>query len=96
MAAAILSFPSGRPWSVRQHPRKRTSALGFLDTALRDAPAACIVRDLSLHGAKVVPSSSVAAEDVRFLTVPGLGIEMQIRLVWINAVELGFVVNRLD
>ena len=89
MAAMVVAFASGKPWSARQHPRKGTTLLGFLDTVRRDAPIACVVKDLSLGGAKVVPSSSVALKHVRFLAVPHCAFEMLVRLVWENTPECG-------
>jgi hypothetical protein len=44
----------------------------------------------------VIPSNSVVAEDVRFLSVPGFGVDMPVRFVWRNALELGFAVNYLS
>jgi hypothetical protein len=44
---------------------------------------------MSMGGAKVVPSYSVVAEQVRFLAVPHLAFEMPVRLVWVTITELG-------
>jgi hypothetical protein len=84
----VVSFPGGRPWRPRKESRSSTCLQGFLELSTSRS-VACVIRDLSIGGAKVLPGGSVPIDEVCALAVPLLGVTLPVTLIWRQGFVLG-------
>jgi hypothetical protein len=70
---------------VPRHPVSKPARIEFLG----GKPVDCVVRDLSLTGAKIQVPTQVGVPKCFVLAIPGDGLRLQCRIAWRKEFQVG-------